>query len=320
MRNFYWHRPVDKMPLRGDGEASIMPPNGYEERPPFGKGGCDWFGCRWIVEEGQSPAPDCREIVLDDICDWREKVAFPDLDAWDWGRAVERDKVADIDRENNIVNAVVFHGLWERLFLLMGFEGALCALVEEPEETAAFFDAMVDFKIKLIGKLAEHYRPDAITFHDDWGTQTGTFFSPQLWRELVKPRQKRIIEATHSHGIAFIQHSCGKIDALIPDIAEIGADTLECMDINDIDAALKATGDRMSYVVNPHVQDFKTADMNGTLTPEHVRAVIHEEFMRFGASGHYTPFMSSRSGWYGDIIREEFFACRDALAEKGAGE
>lgn len=311
--NFYWHKPVDKLPLRGDGEVTIMPPNGYEERPAFGQSGYDWFCCHWIVKEGQSPAPDCLELVLDDISNWRDAVRFPDLDAWDWERALTQDKVAEIDRDNNLVNAVVFHGLWERMFILMGFEEALCAIIQEPQETAAFFNAMADYKIKLIDKLAQYYKPDVITFHDDWGTQTGLFFSPLTWRQLIKPQQKRIVDATHAHGIAFLQHSCGKIDEIIPDIAELQVDTLECMDINDIGAALEATGDSMSYVVNPHVQDFQTADMRGALTPEYVRKVVREEFMQYGKSGHYTPFISSRAGWYGDIIREEFLKCRDEL-------
>lgn len=313
--DFYWHRPIQIMPLTGPGEATIYPVNGFEERPPYDKGGTDWFGCAWeYMEAAGAPAPDCSQHVLDDICDWREVVEFPDLDAWDWERAAKLDGVDGVDRDESLVDVVVLIGLWERLHVLMGFEEALCALLEEPEEVGAFFDAMVEHKIKLIEKLAEHYQPDAITFHDDWGTQTGPFFSPETWRELIKPRQKRIIDAAHEHGIAFIQHSCGKYDDIIPDLPEIGVDVLQCMDINDIGAALVQTGDAMSYLVSVHSQEFFSDDSAGVLTPDGVREKVRREFREWGASGRYAPFIFPPATWYEEIVLEEYERVRQELA------
>lgn len=313
--DFYWHRPIQIMPLTGPGEATIYPVNGFEERPPYDKGGTDWFGCAWeYMETAGAPAPDCSQHVLDDICDWREVVEFPDLDAWDWERAAKLDGVDGVDRDESLVDVVVLIGLWERLHVLMGFEEALCALLEEPEEVGAFFDAMVEHKIKLIEKLAEHYQPDAITFHDDWGTQTGPFFSPETWRELIKPRQKRIIDAAHEHGIAFIQHSCGKYDDIIPDLPEIGVDVLQCMDINDIGAALAQTGNAMSYLVSVHSQEFFSDDSAGVLTPDGVREKVRREFREWGASGRYAPFIFPPATWYEEIVLEEYERVRQELA------
>lgn len=312
---FYRHETMEIMPLTGEGEALVYPVNGFEERPPHDQGGVDWFGCAWeYMEAAGAPAPDCSAHVLEDICDWRDVVRFPDLDAWDWETAVERDGIAAFDRNEAIVDVVVLIGLWERLHVLMGFEEALCALIEEPEEVGAFFDAMVAHKIKLIDKVAEHYRPDAITFHDDWGTQTGPFFSPDTWRKLIKPRQKRIVEAAHDRGIAFIQHSCGKFDEIIPDFPEIGIDVLQCMDINDIGAALEKTGDSMSYLVSVHSQDFCAAEAAGILTPEVVRQTVRGEFMEWGSTGRYAPFIFPPATWYEEIVLEEYRACREKLA------
>ncbi len=313
--DFYWHRPMQIMPLTGSGEFTVYPVNGFEERPPFDRGGTDWFGCAWeYMEAAGAPAPDCSQHVLEDICNWREVVTFPDLDAWDWQRAAELDGLDEVDRDANVVDVVVLIGLWERLHVLMGFEEALCALLEEPEEVEAFFDALVAHKIKLIDKLAEHYRPDAITFHDDWGTQTGPFFSPETWRTLIKPRQKKIIDAAHAHGIAFIQHSCGKYDDIIPDLPEIGVDVLQCMDINDIGAALEKTDNAMSYLVSVHSQEFFADDSAGVLTPEAVREKVRREFREWGATGHYAPFIFPPATWYEEIVLEEYEQVRQELA------
>lgn len=313
--NFYQHKRIEIMPLTGLGEACVYPVNGFEERPPYDRGGIDWFGCAWeYVETAGSPAPDCSQHVLDDICDWREVVKFPDLDAWDWERAVELDKINEIDREENIVDVVILIGIWERLHVLMGFEEASCSLLEEPEEVAEFFDAMVEHKIKLINKIAEYYKPDCITFHDDWGTQTGPFFSPETWRELIKPRQKKIIDAAHANGITFIQHSCGKYDAIIPEFPEIGIDVLQCMDINDIGTALEKTGDKMSYLVSVHTQEFNADDAAHLLTPERVRETVHKEFTEWGATGHYAPLIFPPSVWYEEVILDEYEKVRERQA------
>ena len=312
---FYRHQKIEVMPLVGEGEALVYPVNGFEERPPYDRGGTDWFGCAWeYMDAAGAPAPDCATHVLDDICDWRDVVRFPDLAAWDWERAVQLDHVGELDREQNAVDVVVLIGLWERLHVLMGFEGALCALVEEPEEVGAFFDALVDHKIRLIEKLAEHYRPDVITFHDDWGTQTGPFFSPDTWRALIKPRQKKIVDAAHRRGIAFVQHSCGKYDDIIPDLPEIGIDVLQCMDINDIGAALEKTGDALSYLVSVHSQEFCASDAAGILTEEDVRATVRREFMAWGATGRYAAFVFPPATWYEEVVLDEYLACREALA------
>lgn len=314
LRNLYLHQQIDHMPAPGEGEQGIYPTNGFLERPANNQGGLDWFGCAWEFSEAAgAPAPDINHHLLEDIGDWREVVKFPDLEAWDWEEAVRVDHVADLDRENCLINVIVCNGIFERLHVLMGFEGALCALITDPEEVGAFFDAMVDYKIDLIGKLHTYYRPDVITFHDDWGTQRDLFMAPGLWRQLIKPRQKKIVDFAHSCGIGFIQHSCGKLDAIIEDICEIGVDTLQCMDINDIETALAKTEGKMSIQASVHTQDFEVRDRSRILTPEIVRDTVHQEFMAWGATGRYFPFILPPSNWYEEIVLDEYLKCCDAL-------
>lgn len=314
LKNLYLHRQIDHMPAPGEGEQGIYPTNGFLERPANNQGGLDWFGCAWEYSEvSGAPAPDVGQHLLEDICDWREVVKFPDLDAWDWEKAIQIDHVNELDRENHLINVIVCNGLFERLHVLMGFEGALCALMTDTEEVEAFFDAMTDYKIRLIHKLHIWYRPDVITYHDDWGTQRALFMAPALWRQLIKPRMKKIVDFTHSCGIGFIQHSCGKLDDIIPDICEIGVDTLQCMDINDIQAALKKTGGKMSIQASVHTQDFEARDKAKILTPQDVRRTVQEEFMTWGASGRYFPFILPPSTWYEEIVLDEYLKCCDAL-------
>lgn len=302
----YGHKKIDHMPAPMEGEHCIFPVRGFIENPNV-ESGTDWFGCEWKFEESaQATAPAPGNYLLEDICDWREVVKFPDLDNYDWEEAARKDHVGEIDRENKMVNLVVLIGLFERLHCLMGFENALCALLTDPEEVEAFFDAMTEFKMKLIDKLAEYYKPDLITFHDDWGTQKGPFFSPDLWREMIKPRMKKIVDRTHEHGILFLLHSCGKYDELIPEIAEIGVDTLQCMDIMDIGKALEITKGQMSIQASVHTQDFNARNSAGILTPEIVRETVGKEFREWGRSGRYFPCIFAPANWYEEIVMDEY--------------
>ena len=147
---FFRNEPVDEVPT-AEGLFVLFNPEGYQERPAFSKiqkeiTGTDWFGVEWKYEANvDAQAPDhSKPPVMEDICDWRELVKFPDLESWDWEKAVEIDHIADLDRENSLFEIMFVNGPFERLHMLMGFENALCSLLTDPEEVTAFFDAFMD--------------------------------------------------------------------------------------------------------------------------------------------------------------------------------
>jgi len=61
---------------------------------------------------------------------------------------------------------------------------------------------------------------------DDLGTQTGPFFSPDVFRTFFKPYYKELIDRAHELGMHFWLHACGNIERLLPDLVEIGLDVL----------------------------------------------------------------------------------------------
>jgi uroporphyrinogen decarboxylase len=48
-----------------------------------------------------------------------------------------------------------------------------------------------------------------------------------MFRTFIKPRLKKLVDMTHSHGVKFLFHSCGAIRPLIEDLIEIGVDILD---------------------------------------------------------------------------------------------
>jgi uroporphyrinogen decarboxylase len=68
---------------------------------------------------------------------------------------------------------------------------------------------------------------DGILFGDDWGDQRGIIIGADRWRKPIKPRWARIYDAVHRRGKIVTSHSCGSVEEIIPDLAEIGLDFLE---------------------------------------------------------------------------------------------
>jgi uroporphyrinogen decarboxylase len=69
---------------------------------------------------------------------------------------------------------------------------------------------------------------DMIWAGDDVGTQQGMMISPDLWRDVLKPRLAKMFRTFKERNpeIKIAYHSCGSIVPIIPDLIEIGLDFL----------------------------------------------------------------------------------------------
>ncbi len=311
---FFHHLPTDELPW-DDGIFVMFNPEAYAERPPHETGGTDWFGVDWKYEASvDAIAPDhTKPPVMEDICDWREVARFPDLDAWDWSRVEEIDHISEIDRENKVFDIMFVNGPFERLHMLMGFENALCALLTDPDEVSAFLDTYMEWKIRLMEKVIELYKPDVLMFHDDWGTQNSMFFSPEIWRELFKPQIQKAVDRCHELGVLFEMHSCGKVEDIVPDFVEMGIDSWQGMEINDIAKLKEITGDRLSYHTSPDYQKYFTASVSGGITEEEVRREVRETLYKYAKGYCYSPMPLPFGGWTTEVMVDEIEKCRRTI-------
>jgi len=291
----------------------INVPNGTCERPANNESGKDWFGVEWLYEEtGNAPLPNpFIEPVVSDISKWREQVVFPDLDAWDWQKAVELDKPEEIDKENLVHAVWLLNGIFERPQTLMGMEEAFVALMTEPEEFAAFVTAVADFKIKLYEKVIEYYEPDIICQHDDYGTQYSMMLSPELWRQIVKPNLERMAAFCHERGVFYEQHSCGLVEPIVPDLAEIGVASWQGQHINNIPELKKQTAGRLNYFTTLDVQKISELEATGQLDEDRLRQEIRTTVEESAVGGCYIPFMYSMDPdwWVLDVAMDELANC-----------
>ena len=315
---FYHHERPEHLPNM-DYLHTVHPAKGYLERPDEGNQEplTDWFGVKYVREPiGNAAMPDTiHNPTMTDVTEWRDKVHFPDLDNMDWEEAARKDGMDKIDREHKAVSCLVQTGIYERFHSFMGIENAMISIMEEPEESQALLDAITDYKVKLAEKIIEYYKPDIFRHHDDYGTQIAMQMNPNLWREMIKPNIKRIVDVCHAHGVAYEQHSCGLIEPIIPDFVEIGVDSWQGMHINDVPKLQKETKGKLLYHMSLNTQKYIAEDMSGNLTEEQLRRDVRDTVTACAEDGTYFPVITINNGaWRGDsIIYDELMKLRDEI-------
>lgn len=116
--------------------------------------------------------------------------------------------------------------LFESLWSLRGMENALTDFYLYPEEVHRLFRKLTDFFMRCMERAKEAWDVDGFFTSDDIGTQTGPFFSLDIFREFFKPYYKELIEKAHELGTHFWLHSCGNIEIFLPEFIEIGLDVI----------------------------------------------------------------------------------------------
>ncbi len=113
---------------------------------------------------------------------------------------------------------------------LRGMENFLLDCYDDPVWAGTLLDGLADYYTQL-GLRAVDEGVDIIRIGDDVGTQTGMLIPPELWRELVRPRIKRMIEAFKrtNQDVIILYHSCGDFSLIIEDLIELGVEFLSTM-------------------------------------------------------------------------------------------
>ena len=130
--------------------------------------------------------------------------------------------------------------VYEWSWWIRGMERFMMDLLSEPKLAEAVIHKIAAHTARLALETARA-GVDVLCFFDDAGMQSGMQISPDLWRRFVKPAWRSVLDAVRaeSPGARFFLHSCGKIDAIVPDIIELGFHILhpvqpECMDFRTV--------------------------------------------------------------------------------------
>lgn len=229
-----------------------------------------------------------KDAELDEVMAYElpdpEKIDLRQIDAW-----AEQARQLHENTDYAVVAEHPVFGVFEIGCWMFGFEDYLYRCAAEPELVHAFSQRILALQKRTIeiyyGALG-HYI-DCTTSGDDFGTQRGTFISPKMFRELIKPYFKERVQYTRRYTDAFFKHhSCGSVYTIIPDLIDCDVDIL-----NPIQPGvymmeherLKADfGDKMTYWGGVDTQHLLPE-----ASPAEVRAEVHRILSIMDRDGGY---------------------------------
>ena len=133
------------------------------------------------------------------------------------------------------VGCVFGGGVFEFPQYLRGMEAFLADMAAAPEFADELLERITDALVTAYSCMMDEVGPyvQVVSVCDDIATQNGPMISPKMYRQRVKPRQKRLIEAIRARTDAYIlYHGCGATRAFLPDLIEIGVDIINPVQVN----------------------------------------------------------------------------------------
>jgi len=205
-----WKNPPKKKPKLADGTEFDM-----------------WgIGSKFAGEDSQKMVFPLKDATIEDL----DVYPWPDFHKMGIREdVVETAKRLYNDTDYIVVAQACSGGVFEMACWLAGFERVLMGMAIEPEFIVKLFSILH----KLQKDASEVYYGavggyiDMVQLGDDYGTQNGTFFSLDFYKEFVKPINKSYIKDIKQYTKAKIfLHSCGSIHAFLGDLIEDGVDII----------------------------------------------------------------------------------------------
>ena len=279
----------------------------------------DEFGITWSMPEDYPYYFDITHSPLADLSlEEIEEYPFPKGDDPTRFEGL-RERALELRRETPYavvsgISGVVYEICWN----MRGLERLFMDMIEQPEVLEAIIDRTLRYWLDWFRLFLDEAGDivDVIMIGDDLAGQTGPLFSPRIYREIVKPRQRSLVQYIKSRTDAKIwYHSCGSVGEYIPDLLDNGIDILNPVQIGarDMDPReLKAGfGDRLAFwgggIDAQHVLP--------QASPDEVRKAVRQSVEAFKPGGGYV--FNNVHNIQADVPPENILAMFDAAYELG---
>jgi uroporphyrinogen decarboxylase len=183
----------------------------------------DRFGIKWeMAMEDTVPFP--KHNPLSDIERQLDEYSFPDP----FGLAMNPDELSrykKINRDKYLVAGSLTYFCFERAWALMGMENFLIAIIEFPEQVRFLLYEIAKYARGVFDRYLE-IGVDAVGFSEDLGTQRALMMSNAQFKEFFIPVYEYAFENVLKEGKIINFHSCGCVEGIIKDLADIGVTIL----------------------------------------------------------------------------------------------
>ncbi len=250
----------------------------------------DEFGVVWSMPEDGFYMDITHHPLADAAIEDIERYPFPDgSDATRFTGV--RDAVRKLRTETPYAISTGIGGVvYEICWYMRGLEQWFVDLLTQPEFCAALLDRTLAYWLEYFTAFMREAGDlfDVVMIGDDLAAQNGPLFSPTLYRDIVKPRQRQLVRHIRSlTGAKIWYHSCGSVYEYIPDLIDNGVDIINPVQIGipgmDPERLKREFGDRIVFwgggIDAQHILPFGT--------PREVRDAVRHNVGIFKKNGGY---------------------------------
>lgn len=195
----------------------------------------DEWGVVWSMPEDQGLYMDITHHPLAHAT-LRDLERYPFPDGADPSRFTGLRAQAEALRQTPYAICTGIGGVvYEICWYMRGLERWFMDMVEQPAFCEALLEHTLDywlgFYTGFLGAVGDLV--DVVMIGDDLAGQGGPLFSPRFYRQIVKPRQKRLVQ--HIKGLTEAKvwyHTCGAVTEYIPDLLDNGVDILNPVQVS----------------------------------------------------------------------------------------
>ncbi len=172
---------------------------------------------------------------------------------------------------------------------MRGYEKWFLDFMMNRELLEAIMDIIVETNLRIGKNILDRIGKyiDLAFFHDDLATQQSLMVSPEHYREIIKPRHKKLFDLVKTHSDAkIIYHTDGAVFPILEDFIEIGVDALNPVQTSaqgmDGKALSSSFGDRLCFW-----GAIESQKVLPTGTPEEVFEEVKRQISDLGKNGNY---------------------------------
>jgi uroporphyrinogen decarboxylase len=128
---------------------------------------------------------------------------------------------------------------FEKAYFARGIENFLADMATEQEFAQELLDTIIRKNMVMLENIVTNEFVDGILLGSDWGSQKSLLMSPVTWKQMIQPGEQKEYDLIHRYNKDVWVHSCGNVQAILPDLSKMGVNVLnpvqpECMDIYEI--------------------------------------------------------------------------------------
>lgn len=200
----------------------------------------DELGVKWTKRSGEHYFDQTSEgHPLSALVDLEDIERYPWPDAGDPARTAAglRESIEKHSKDYAITLGDPFGGILATGFRMRGYANFYMDLAAKPSLACSLMDKITELKMEYwrlaLDKVGDLI--NVIVLEDDLGQQDRTLVSPKMYRKLIKPRYRRLInllKERKSPWTYIFFHTDGSVYDVLPDLIEMGIDILNPVQVS----------------------------------------------------------------------------------------